>query len=352
MIALSRRRRLVPNGHEGRIHPTRPHNGLRPTLSIVVPMFNEEEVIDAFFRRLGAVLEVLGVTYEVICVNDGSRDGTAVRLAAAHRRDPHVKVINLSRNFGKEIALTAGLDHARGAAVVPIDADLQDPPELIAAMLSRWRDGYDVVLAVRSARLTDTWAKRFSARAFYAVINRMSRVRIPSNAGDFRLMDHRVVETLQHMRERNRFMKGLFAWVGFRQCEIEYERPERHAGTTKFNYWRLWNFALDGITGYSTLPLRLAGYIGALTALTALIYGLYLVLRTIIFGADLPGYASIMVAVLFMGGIQLIVMGVIGEYLGRTFEEAKHRPIYVIESAQGIEPLETEVPRHRTVSTL
>ena len=309
-----------------------------PTLSIVVPMYNEAEVLPAFFARLGAVLDGLGESYEVICVNDGSRDATRELLAAAHARDPRIRVLNFARNFGKETALTAGLDHARGAAVVPIDADLQDPPELIAAMLARWREGCDVVLAVRSDRSTDSRMKRATARAFYSVINRMARIHIPANAGDFRLMDRRVVDALRTLRERNRFMKGLFAWVGFRQCEVHYERPERGAGASKFNYWRLWNFALDGITGYSTVPLRIAGYLGTLTAVAAMVYGLYLVVRTLVFGVDVPGYASTMVAVLLLGGVQLTVLGVIGEYLGRIFEETKHRPLYVVESALGFEP--------------
>lgn len=308
-----------------------------PDLSVVVPMYNEEEVIGAFFARLRPVLDGLGLSYEIICVNDGSRDRTFLLLQQEHVGDPRVKVINLSRNFGKETALTAGLDHARGGAVIPIDADLQDPPELIAEMIARWRAGYDVVLAVRHGRVSDTWAKRSTARAFYAVINRMARIQIPPDAGDFRLMDRKVVDRLRLLRERNRFMKGIFAWVGFRQCEIGYERPEREAGLSKFNYWRLWNFALDGITGYTTLPLRVAGYFGTLVAILSLLYGVWLVIRTLAFGTDVAGYASLMVAVLFLGGIQLIVLGVIGEYLGRTFEETKHRPLYVVADMLGIE---------------
>lgn len=305
------------------------------TVSVVVPICNEEATVGAFFDRLTPVLEALGVSYEVICVNDGSSDGTQALLAEAHRRDPRIRVLSFSRNFGKEAALSAGLDHARGAAVVPIDADLQDPPELIGAMLERWRAGHDVVLAVRRRRESDSWLKRRSAAAFYALINRMARVRIPANAGDFRLMDRRVVETLKRLHERNRFMKGLFAWVGFRQCEVVYDRPERVGGKTKFSYWRLWNFALDGITGHSTLPLRIAGYLGILTAIAALLFGVWLVIRTLVFGVDVPGYASAMVVTLFLGGIQLIVLGVIGEYLGRVYQEAKQRPLYVIDDAIG-----------------
>lgn len=306
-----------------------------PTLSVVVPMYNEEASVGAFFDRLIPVLEGLGVSYEVVCVNDGSTDGTQALLGEAHWRDPRIRVLNFSRNFGKEVALTAGLDHARGAAVVPIDADLQDPPELIGTMLERWRAGHDVVLAVRRRRDSDSWLKRHSAAAFYGLINRMGRIRIPANAGDFRMMDRRVVEALRGLHERNRFMKGLFAWVGYRQCEVVYDRPERVGGKSKFNYWRLWNFALDGITGHSTLPLRIAGYLGILTAVAALMFGVWLVIRTLAFGVDVPGYASAMVVTLFLGGIQLIVLGVIGEYLGRVYQEAKQRPLYVIESAIG-----------------
>lgn len=319
--------------------PTKADTDAVPDLTIVVPMYNEEAVIDAFFDRICQTLAATGLSYEIICVNDGSRDRTQALLAAANARNPRIKVINLSRNFGKETALTAGLDHARGKAVIPIDADLQDPPELIPEMIRLWHEGAEVVLAVRTGRTSDNWAKRVSAAAFYRTMNWLARTPIPANAGDFRLMDRRVVDALHSLRERNRFMKGLFSWVGFRQEEIRYERPPREAGTSKFNYWRLWNFALDGITGYSTLPLRVAGYIGLATALVALIYAAWLVIRTLIFGIEVPGYASIMVAVLLLGGIQLVVLGVIGEYLGRTFEEAKHRPLYIVGSALGLPDL-------------
>jgi polyisoprenyl-phosphate glycosyltransferase len=323
--------------------------GGRPVLSVVIPIYNEEAMIPLLLARLGPVLAGLAASYEILCVNDGSTDRTAALLAAAHAADPRVKVLNFSRNFGKEIALTAGLDHASGAAVVPLDADLQDPPELIAAFLERWRAGYDVVYGVRHRRDTDSWLKRRSARAFYAFINRLAGIRIPADAGDFRLMDRRVVETLRRLRERDRFMKGLFAWVGFRQAEVAYDRPGRAAGTTKFSYWRLWNFALDGITGYSTLPLRVAGYLGGATALLALLYGLYLVFRTLFNGTDVPGYASLMVAVLFLGGVQLMVLGVIGEYLGRVYKEAKQRPLYIVESTLGLGPGTAGAPRHAIV---
>mgnify|MGYP001063538804 CR=1 FL=1 len=308
-----------------------------PTLSIVVAAYNEEDVLDLFFARLEEVLGGIGESYEIVCVNDGSSDRTAEILAAARRRDPRIRVINLARNFGKELAMTAGLDHARGRAVVPLDADLQDPPELIADFVRLWREGYDVVYAVRNARDSDSWMKRTTAAAFYAMLNRVSNVEIPKNAGDFRLMDRRVIDALKGLRERNRFMKGLFSWVGFRQTSIEYERPRRAAGKTKFNYWKLWNFALDGITGYSTAPLRAATYFGLVFAVLAMLYGVFLLVRTLIFGTDVPGYASTMVAVIFMGGMQLLVLGIIGEYLGRLYSEAKQRPLYIVESALGFD---------------
>lgn len=307
-------------------------------LSLVAPMYNEEAVIPVFFERVRGVLERLGLAYEIICVNDGSTDATAGLLAAAHAADPRIKVINFSRNFGKEVALTAGLDAANGAAVVPIDADLQDPPEMIATFVEHWRAGADVVYGVRTNRHEDTWAKRVSAAAFYAIVNRISETPIPRNAGDFRLIDRRVVDAMKCLPEHNRFMKGLFSWVGFKQVAAPYERPKRAAGKTKFNYWRLWNFALDGITGYSTAPLRVAGYLGVLAAIFAMLYGAYLVARTLMFGVDVPGYASLMVMLVFLGGVQLTVLGVIGEYLGRVYNELKARPLYIIESALGLAP--------------
>lgn len=309
----------------------------QPLLSIVIPMFNEETVLPLLFDRLEAVMASLDVTYEIICVNDGSTDRTADMLAARHESDARIKVLNFSRNFGKEVALTAGLDFTQGAAVVPLDADLQDPPELISEFLDKWHEGYDVVFGVRKLRSSDTWLKRNSAQGFYRLMSRVGGISLPTNAGDFRLMDQTVVDALRTLRERNRFMKGLFAWVGFKQTAVEYNRPERAAGVTKFNYWRLWNFALDGITGFSTLPLRVAGYFGLFTALIATLYGFFLVGRTLLYGADLPGYASLMVAVLLLGGLQLLVLGVIGEYLGRVFEESKRRPLYVVESQHGLD---------------
>jgi glycosyltransferase involved in cell wall biosynthesis len=231
-------------------------------LSVVVPMYNEELNIDYLFERLVPVLDRLNMKYEIVCVDDGSKDNTLNYLVAHHLRNPAIKVVNLSRNFGKEIALTAGIDHATGAAVVPIDADLQDPPELIEELVAKWREGYDVVYATRRLRRGESWFKRLSANAFYQTIGRMSPVEIPRNTGDFRLLDRRVVDALKQLPERNRFMKGLFAWVGFKQTSILYDRPQRYKGVTKWNYRRLWNLAIDGITSFSFLPLKVWSYIG------------------------------------------------------------------------------------------
>lgn len=309
----------------------------RVELSVVIPLYNEEVNIDYLFERLDSVLNRLDITYEIVCVNDGSKDNTLGRLVDLHQRNPAIKVVGLSRNFGKEIALTAGIDYSIGRAVVPIDADLQDPPELIEDLLAKWREGYDVVCATRISRQGESWLKRFSANAFYRVLERMSPVPIPRNTGDFRLLDRQVVEAIKMLPERTRFMKGLFAWVGFKQTSIFFERPERYRGTTKWNYWRLWNFALDGITSFSFLPLKIWSYIGLLASAISLIYALYLVIRTLIFGIDVPGYASLMVAVLFIGGVQLISLGVIGEYLGRLYQEVKGRPLYLVRECYGFD---------------
>lgn len=308
-----------------------------PVLSIIVPMLNEEEMISEFHEKLSRALDDIGETYEVICIDDGSTDGTFEALAALHAADRRWKTLRFSRNFGKEIALSAGIQHARGAAVIPIDADLQDPPELIPAMLEKWREGNDVVLAVRRRRDEDTWLKKTSAKLFYRIMGRVTNIHMTPNAGDFRLMDRRVVAAINALPERNRFMKGIFAWVGFEQAVIEYDRPQRAAGKSKFNFWRLWNFSLDGITSFTTLPLRISGYLGGVIATLAMLYGAVLVGRYFLFGADVPGFTSIMVAVLALGGLQLVILGVIGEYLGRLYMETKRRPLYVVDSALGLE---------------
>lgn len=311
---------------------------LQPELSLIVPMYNEGEVVDRFFEAIEPVLEGgegCAPNYEIVCVNDGSRDDTLLRLLAHCQRNPRIVVVDLSRNFGKEPAMTAGLHHVRGQAVIPLDADLQDPPELIPQMLELWREGYEVVNAKRVDRSSDSLTKRTTSGWFYRLYNYLADVNIPENVGDFRLMDRRVVDVLNRLPERSRFMKGLFNWVGFRATTVEYERPERVAGQTKFNYWKLWNLALEGITSFSTTPLRVWTYVGAMVALAAFCYMGLLIVRTLAYGVDVPGYASIMVAVLFLGGIQLITLGILGEYIGRIFKEVKGRPVYVVRQIHG-----------------
>jgi len=301
-----------------------------PLLSLVVPVFNEEESIELFLTAVEPYLERAGLRFEIVFVNDGSRDDTLACLLDCSRRDHRIRVVNLSRNFGKEAALTAGIDHAKGDILIPMDIDLQDPPDLFGPFIERWREGYDIVYGVRSARTWDTFSKRLSASWFYWAFNRMSPVRIPANVGDFRLVDRRAIEVLRQLPERNRFMKGLFAWVGFNAVGVPYERPQRVAGSSKFNLWRLWNFALDGVVSFS-VPLRASFYGGLLIAAIAVLYALFIIGRVLIFGIDTPGYASLLIAVLSMGAIQLVSIGIIGEYLGRLFLEVKGRPIYVVE---------------------
>jgi len=311
-------------------------------ISIVVPMHNEEANIEPFFSRFEALFSKLGVSYEIVCVNDGSTDGTLELLRKYQENDSRIKLIDLSRNFGKEVALSAGLDHCSGDVVIPIDADLQDPPELIPEMLARWREGYDMVYATRRSRQGESAVKRTTANLFYRLLGRISEVEIPRNTGDFRLMDRRVVDALRLMPERNRFMKGLFAWVGFKQTAIYYDRDPRLAGETSWNYLRLWRLAVDGITSFSAAPLKVWSYLGLILSLTALFYAAYLVIRVWVQGIDVPGYASMMVVILFMGGMQLITLGIIGEYLGRIFTEVKGRPLYLIREMRGFEQGETK----------
>lgn len=308
-----------------------------PEISVVVPCYNEEAVLPVFFERVGAVLERQGVDYEIIFVNDGSRDATAAVIRAMCFRDPRVKLVDLSRNFGKEIAMTAGIDFSAGTAVVVIDADLQDPPELIPAMIDLWREGNDVVYATRSGRDGETALKKITAHLFYWVLGRLSRVRIPENTGDFRLMSRRAVDALKLIRERHRFMKGLFSWIGYRQTSVTYRRDPRFAGSTKWSYWKLWNLAIEGITSFSYGPLQAASFFGAVIALLAVCYAIFLIVRVCIYGIDVPGYASIMVTILFIGAVQLITLGIMGEYIGRLFNEAKQRPLYLVQEMVGIE---------------
>ncbi len=301
-----------------------------PTLSIVCPIHNEEEALPGFFAELLPLLEASGETHEILCINDGSRDASLTVLQSYQQGHPQIRVIDLSRNFGKEAALSCGLDLARGQAVIPIDADLQDPPELIIDMLRVWRQGFDVVLAQRTDRSQDSLLKRKTAEWFYRLHNLISDPPHPPNVGDFRLLDRKVVDALKQLPERRRFMKGLFAWVGFRQATLPYARRVRTAGESKFSGWRLWNFALEGITSFSTAPLRIWAYLGLGIALLAFLFGLFIIVHTLMYGRDLPGYASMITVVLFLGGIQLIGLGMLGEYIGRIFSETKGRPIYII----------------------
>ncbi len=308
-------------------------------LSIVVPMYNEQAVLEPFFHRLLPVLDRITSDWEVVCVNDGSRDETLAVLLVMLQRDPRIKVVDLSRNFGKEVALTAGLDHVTGDAVVPIDADLQDPPEVIEQFVARWRDGYDVVIGVRRDRAADNPAKRITAYLFYDLFNRVSNLSIPPNAGDFRLMDRRVVEVLKRLPERTRFMKGLFAWAGFRQIIVTFPREARVAGLGKWKVWTLWNFALEGLFSFSSLPLRIWTYFGGTLALLAFLYMVYTIVKTLVVGVDVPGYGSIVTLLLFSLGVNLIGIGMLGEYIGRIFTEVKRRPLYVIRDRFGFADL-------------
>jgi glycosyltransferase involved in cell wall biosynthesis len=309
-------------------------------LSIVVPVKDEEQSIEPFVTRVRAVLEALddpsARSFEILFIDDGSSDSTLERVRAIHLADPRVKAVSLSRNFGKEAALSAGLDFADGEAVIPIDVDLQDPPEVLGEMIAKWREGFDIVYGVRTNRDSDSLPKRLTADLYYRSHNWLSNDKIPEHAGDFRLLDRRVVDVICAMPERTRFMKGLFAWAGFRQASVSYRRDERQVGTSKFNYWKLWTFAIDGITSASTVPLRVWSYLGAGVALFAILYAGVIAVRTLLFGVQVPGYASMMVAVLFLGGLQLLSLGVLGEYVGRILVETKRRPLYVVRDKIGV----------------
>jgi glycosyltransferase involved in cell wall biosynthesis len=306
------------------------------SLSIVVPVYNEDAVLPEFHRRLVAVLDGLPALAEIVYVNDGSHDGSSGLLRGLRDADPRVAVVELSRNFGKEIAMSAGLDHAQGDAVIVVDADLQDPPELIPDMVRAWQQGFDVVLMRRRSRAQESWLKKATAHAFYRAIGRMGTIAIPENVGDFRLLSRRAVAAVRRFPERSRFMKGLFAWIGFPTLELDYDREGRHAGVTKWNYWRLWNFALEGITSFSVVPLKAASYVGFATALVAFTYGVYVIAKTLLYGDPVRGYPTLIVVVLFLGGLQLMALGIIGEYLARMFIEVKQRPLYLV--AQSLPP--------------
>ncbi len=320
----------------------------RPRFSIVAPAYNEEEVLPEFYRRVREVMDAIGEPWELILINDGSRDNTLAVMRELHERDPRVKVISFSRNFGHQLAITAGLDYASGDAVVIIDADLQDPPEVIPELIQKWREGYDVVYAVRKERRGESWFKEWTAKLFYRLIYRITDVDIPKDTGDFRLMDRKVVETLRTMRERNRFMRGLSVWVGFKQTGVFYVREPRFAGETKYPFRKMLKFALDAITSFSYVPLQLATYVGFAIALISMVGMIVAVILRLTTGRALLGQATTLVAVLFLGGIQLIFLGIIGEYLGRIYDEVKARPLYVVAETLGFEE-EKAGPRVRAV---
>lgn len=307
-------------------------------LSVVIPFYNEELGIAGLFERLLPALAALKVRFEVVCVNDGSRDDTLGALVAVARRRTEIKVVDLSRNFGKERALSAGLAHSTGEVVVPMDADLQHPPEAIADMLAKWRAGYDVVYAVRHARTGQGFAEKMFAKAFYWCFENLSEVPLPREAGDFRLMDRRVVDAINRMPERSRFMKGIFAWVGYRQTGVTYVQGERAIGLTKWNFFKLLRFAFDGLTAFSNFPLRIWSGIGAVISGLAFLYILARIIRAIVWGIDVPGYESILASVLFLGGVQLLTLGILGDYLGRVFDEVKGRPLYIVREVYSFPP--------------
>ncbi len=300
-------------------------------LSIVCPLYNEQENIDLFIARLNEVLIKIDMVFEIICINDGSTDNTLQKLISVKETHHEIRIINLSRNFGKEAALTAGLDYSMGEIIIPIDADLQDPPELIPDLITEWQKGFDVVLAKRIERDADTVFKKLTASLFYKFHNRISHTQIPENCGDYRLISRNVVDAVKQLPENQRFMKGVFAWVGFKVSSVDYSRKSRSSGESKFGVWKLWNFALEGITSFSTAPLRVWLYIGLMIAGLSFLYGGVIIIKTLVFGVDVPGYASLLTSILFLGGIQLVSIGILGEYIGRVYLEVKARPKYIVE---------------------
>lgn len=312
---------------------TRQHTVIEPgkaLLSIVVPAYNEQDVLPEFHRRISDVLASVAMDAEIIYINDGSSDGTLGLLHTLHDADERVAIVDLSRNFGKEIALSAGLHKANGDAVIVIDADLQDPPELIPQLIEEWHNGYDVVYAKRKRREGESLLKKLTARFFYRLMRKVGHVKLPADTGDYRLLSARAVAAINSLGEHHRFMKGLFTWIGFKQKAVLYDRDPRHAGQSKWNYWRLWNLAIEGITSFTTAPLKFATYFGLLTAVGAFLYGAYMVITTLLYGNPVPGYPSLIVIVLFLGGAQLMAIGVLGEYIGRIFTETKRRPLYFL----------------------
>ncbi|WP_339885513.1 glycosyltransferase family 2 protein [Vreelandella maris] len=310
-------------------------------LSIIVPVLNEQDSLTSFIEQVKPLLETTTQRFEILFIDDGSTDDTLAQLKALNQQDARIRYVSFSRNFGKEAALTAGLAHAKGDAVIPMDVDLQDPPELIPEFVRLWQEeGYDMVYGVRASRPEDSAVKRATANGFYRLFNRITHSPIPGNAGDYRLMSRRVVDVILQLPERNRFMKGLYAWAGFKAKGVTYQRPSRHAGESKFSFWKLWNFALDGLVGFSSIPLRVWSYVGAGVALIAFVYMLGLITSVLLGGRDVPGYASLMSVVLFFGGMQLLSIGILGEYIARLFIEVKGRPLYVVqETSEPTQPI-------------
>ncbi|MFA1573747.1 glycosyltransferase family 2 protein [Vibrio cyclitrophicus] len=311
------------------------------SLSIIVPFYDEQEVLEEFHSRLTKVLDSLPITSEIVYVDDGSKDNSLELVSSFTSINSSISVIGLSRNFGKESAMSAGLEHCRGQAVILLDADLQDPPELIPQMIAKWREGYDVVNMQRSQRDGETWFKKFSAASFYKVMNAAAKIDVPENVGDFRLLSREIVDHINQLPERNRYMKGIFSWPGFRQATLQFKRDARFCGETKWNYLKLIGLAMDGITSFSIRPLRLATALGGLVALTAFVYGMVIVFKTMMFGESTTGYPSMMVVQLALGGIQLLSIGLMGEYIGRIFIETKNRPLYLIQSVVDTPALKT-----------
>ena len=306
-------------------------------ISLIVPVFNEEESVELFLSTVEKNISRLNHEFEFVFINDGSTDGTLEKLAQLRKSDPRIKIINFSRNFGKDIALSAGFRFATGDAVIPMDVDLQDPPEVISEFVAKWEEGYDVVLGVRSQRDSDTAFKRITAKWFYSFFNMLSNKRLVPDAGDFRLMNRASVDALNRLPERVRFLKGLYAWVGYEQAIVYYERQPRAMGSTKWNVSKLWNFAVDGITSFSTLPLRIWSSLGLLFAAIGFSAAIYRIIRTLVFGVDVPGYTSTMVVLLVLGGLILTSLGIIGEYLGRVYEEVKLRPLFIVKETIGFD---------------
>ncbi len=309
-------------------------------LSIVAPAYNEERNLGAFLAALVPILESLGEPFEIIFVNDGSRDGTLGMLAAAASQDPRIKVVSLARNFGKDVALSAGLAHTSGQAVIPIDCDLQHPPELIREFVAKWREGFDMVVGVRARRDEESYLRRTLSRWYYRLLERVTTVEIPPNAGDFRLIDRKIVEVIKQMPERHRFMKGIFAWPGFTTASVEFQANVRANDGSRWSFFRLWSFALDGLFSFSTAPLRVWTYLGVLAALGAFVYLVITLVQKLYFGIAVPGYASLLIVMLFFNALLLVSNGIQGEYLGRIFEEVKGRPLYVVGKTFGFSPAE------------